>query len=321
MECHCLSFFSECIGAILGIVGTYLCARYSANKDKELASNAANRQKKLIEEKEKEIELSNLICVITQLGGFVNYLQYFCKFNSAYDSNEYGGIVERIAHIDKNVLDISQQFFYNNNLHEEVKVKLYSFIENYVGWKGFKPLLYAETFNELNLIIDLQKDAIEVLDEILKCYDQEPQIINLISNIAVVRKEIYDQCNDDQKNMKYIGPNLLYLFNDRYVSAVLKRKFDLTIFGWDEIQKLIVAECFKHIISNNFHTVINFDAGKILFFEEIKATTFCANDFVKLETIEDKTIKANDMVMYLYNLVSSEYDKKLKLKTITNPKN
>lgn len=278
------------IGAMVGALGAFGCAYYAANKNIEL--NRENDEKKM---------LSDLYYVVTQLSGFINYFQYACKMNSAFTVQDYQNILNKITCVDKNILDISQPFFYNSNFEEIVRLKLCKFIESYIGWKGYGALLPAEKLVEYILINEMEINAVDCLNAIGTKNSHSKDLVNYIDLVACARDSIKNGCLKTNKSMEIIVRNLMLLLEDTLFCELLKKQIDDPTVNFKDVKEKIVCQCFKYIHGDYSFTIKNSDAGKTLFYKEIKSLRFL-NEGVFLVDNEDKQYEISGILNYMYDL-------------------
>lgn len=89
---------------------------------------------------------SDLYSTVVQLVGFVNYVQYLYEFHSTLTDAHARGIAQQIMHVNKDIIDTTQSFYFNDMFSLKVKCKVNGFLECYLGWKAFKPIEYREVF-------------------------------------------------------------------------------------------------------------------------------------------------------------------------------
>lgn len=285
------NLMSGSIGAFIGALGAFYCAYYAANKNKEL--DKATKEKKT---------LDDLYYVVTQLSGFINYFQFACKMNSAFSTQDYQNILNKIKTVDKNILDISQPFFYNSEVKDKVKIELCKFIEDYIGWKGYGALLPVEGLVEYTLINEMEIDAVDCLNEIKAQYSCSKTLANYIDEVAGARENIKKTCLETNDSMKTIVQNLTFLFGNTLFCAFLKKQIGDVNTDFIDIQGKIVCQCFKYIFGNHFFAVKNSEAGKLLFYKEIESIQTKYDTGVWLVDSDKKEYKINDITKYLFGL-------------------
>ena len=98
--------------------------------------------------------------------------------------------VKKIKSLDKNILDYNRNYFYNDEYDEKVLQKTAAFVQRYVAWKGYHCAIELDVFSEMNLIIALQRSAIETILKIQSVYKgKNNKISSLITddNRAVMK--------------------------------------------------------------------------------------------------------------------------------------
>lgn len=98
--------------------------------------------------KDEKIFKSNLYSTVIQLAGFVNYVQNLYGFHNVNTEAHAHKIAQQIMHVNKDIIDNTQSFYFNDMFDLEVKCKVNSFLEKYMGWKAFRPIEYEEVFLE-----------------------------------------------------------------------------------------------------------------------------------------------------------------------------
>lgn len=55
-------------------------------------------------------------------------------------------IARQIRNVNKDIIDTTQSFYFNDMFSVEVKCKVNGFLESYIGWKAFRLIEYGEIF-------------------------------------------------------------------------------------------------------------------------------------------------------------------------------
>ena len=105
---------------------------------------------------------NDLINTVTQIAGFVNYIQFILKYHDTYEISTVREIIRQIEYIDKNTLNTTQSFYFNKQFDKAIAVEISRFFMQYVGWKAFKITDPSEVFLETELIYNLQNQALKI---------------------------------------------------------------------------------------------------------------------------------------------------------------
>ena len=183
---------------------------------------------------------NDLYNTVVQLAGFVNYVQNLYEFHSVLTNAHAHGIAQQVMHVNKDIIDTTQSFYFNDMFSMKVKCKVNGFLECYLGWKAFKPIEYGEIFLETELIYALQQGALEALNSIKEEYKSDSKFTDIMNEMMDDYDKTYAQCKERNNRIKYIGDNLNVIFykdilvNDltRVVNAEIltRKKFILKLW-------------------------------------------------------------------------------------------
>lgn len=217
----------------------------------------------------KKVFKSNLYSTVIQLAGFVNYVQNLYSFHNVNTEAHAYEIAQQIMRINKDIIDTTQSFYFNDMFDLEVKCKVNSFLEKYMGWKAFRPIKYEEVFLETQNVYELQMKALEVLDCIKEKYKNDDKINQIMNKALENYDDVYTQCADGNNRVKYIGNNLNFLF---YTTPLLKDLTDFVnteVLKEEEIYPKIINKCFRIFLNGKMHNKRYSEVEDFLFYSEI----------------------------------------------------
>ena len=175
--------------------------------------------------KNKKKANSELYALISILIGFVDFVQYIF-FHNTTTLRDAIDIVNKIKSLDKNILDYNRDYFYNDEYDEKVLQKTAAFVQRYVAWKGYHCAIELDVFSEMNLIIALQRSAIETISEISSVYKgKNNKISSLITdNNRAVMKHIDEQNKIKADRFRAVKNNLCFIVSSQTLPALYKIK-------------------------------------------------------------------------------------------------
>lgn len=231
------------------------------------------QRKKTLEKK-----VNDLINVYTQLNGFSLYLENILEVHNAVTGYEIRGALKEIKNADKDLIDNTQDFYFNN-FDSDIRRSLLDFFEDYIGWKGFKVISIGDIFRNVNYMYMLQQ---ETLFTLILISESETWKSNLaLDEIESFKRKYndYKKITEQRRKLIKIGYNLDFLAdNNSFLEKARNRacKFHPHLarkISFQNIKTVMVILCYQMIYlydfdkrdkNDKFEEVIN-----VLFFERI----------------------------------------------------
>lgn len=263
----------------------------------------------------KKVFKSNLYSTVIQLAGFVNYVQNLYSFHNVNTEAHAYEIAQQIMRINKDIIDTTQSFYFNDMFDLEVKCKVNSFLEKYMGWKAFRPIKYEEVFLETQNVYELQMKALEVLDCIKEKYKNDDKINQIMNKALENYDDVYTQCADGNNRVKYIGNNLNFLF---YTTPLLKDLTDFVnteVLKEEEIYPKIINKCFRIFLNGKMHNKRYSEVEDFLFYSEIVDFENEASKVKKISgdlvNTEGEKIPYRQVYDFFYSIIGDIYVRRL----------
>ena len=194
--------------------------------------------------KNKKKANTELYALISILIGFVDFVQNTFFHNTA-TLEDCLNIVKKIKSLDKNILDYNRDYFYNDEYDEKVLQKTAAFVQRYVAWKGYHCAIELDVFSEMNLIIALQRSAIETILKIQSVYKgKNNKISSLITDDnRAVMKHIDEQNKIKADCFRAVENNLYFIENQQPLTTLykIKEKQEFPLSN-------LIAACYKVIL-------------------------------------------------------------------------
>lgn len=241
----------------------------------------------------KKVFKSNLYSTVVQLAGFVNYVQNLYGFHNVNTEAHVHEIAQQIMHINKDIIDTTQPFYFNDMFDLEVKCKVNSFLEKYMGWKAFRAIEYEEVLLETQNIYELQLKALEALNCIKEKYKNDDKINYIMNRALESYNDVYNQCKNSNERIKYIGNNLNYIFYETPILEDLTRSVSPEILKEKEIYPQIINKCFRIFLNGKMYDKR---------YSEVE-------DFLFYSKIDDSKNEASQDGVFLSNLINTEGEK------------
>ena len=220
-------------------------------------------------EKDEQAFKSNLYSTVIQLAGFVNYIQNLYGFHNVNTEAHAHEIAQQIMHVNKDIIDTTQSFYFNDMFDLEVKCKVNSFLEKYMGWKAFRPIKYEEIFLETQNIYELQLKALEALDCIKEKYENDDKINQIMHRALEHYNNVYTQCVNGNNRVKYVGNNLNFLFYTTPILEDLTNFVNTEVLKKEEVYPKIINKCFRIFLNGEIHDNRYSEVKDFLFYSEI----------------------------------------------------
>lgn len=169
--------------------------------------------------KQSEAKLrSDLYCLVIQLSSLEHYLQSLYELHDIDTEKDTFLIMNNIKNINKNIIDINKEYFYNFKYDEEILISISEFSREYSIWKAYKIISNENIFTEIEYINKVRLSTIKILEKIKNIYFNDYNLLQIIKpilcNIDKVKEQIknYEQYNDNY-GYNYIAGNLHFLFS------------------------------------------------------------------------------------------------------------
>ena len=254
---------------------------------------------------------SDLYSTVVQLVGFVNYVQYLYEFHSTLTDAHARGIAQQIMHVNKDIIDTTQSFYFNDMFSLKVKCKVNGFLECYLGWKAFKPIEYREVFLETKNIYALQKEALEALKCIKEEYKNDSKITGIMNEMLLNHDSLEKQCEESSNRIKYIGDNLIFIFHATPVLANLTKAVNTEIFKKEEIYSKIVEVCFGIFLNDNMISKRYEEERDFLFYSEINRMSITTEQGIKLVNEVGEEMSYRKIYDFFHTIIVKEYERRM----------
>lgn len=266
--------------------------------------------------KDEKIFKSNLYSTVIQLAGFVNYVQNLYGFHNVNTEAHAHKIAQQIMHVNKDIIDNTQSFYFNDMFDLEIKCKVNSFLEKYMGWKAFRPIEYEEVFLETQNIYELQMKALEALECIKEKYKNDDKINHIMNKALEHYDNINNQCINMNSRIKYIGNNLNFIFYETPILKQLTDFVDTSVLKKEEIYPKIINRCFRIFLNDEISDRCYHGVGDFLFYSEIVDFASEANKVknfsVDLINTEGEKIPYKQVRDFFYFIIGDIYMQRMK---------
>ena len=85
---------------------------------------------------EKKKFQTDRAAVLTQLIGFIDFVQYF-RLHDILSPIDCQHIMSQVPSLNKRMIDTTNQFFYNPLFSDKERLAISNFLKLYMGWQGF----------------------------------------------------------------------------------------------------------------------------------------------------------------------------------------
>lgn len=245
------------------------------------------------------------------MAGFVNYVKNLYEFHSVLTEAHAHGIAQQIMHINKDIIDTTQAFYFNDMFSLRVKCNVNSFLECYMGWKAFKPIEYGEIFLETKIIYALQQGALDTLKSIKEEYKSDSKFTDIMNEVLDDYDKAYAQCKDCNNRIKYIGDNLNVIFYKDMLVNDLKRAVNAKALKKEEIYSKIVDTCFGIFLNDRMGNKKYKDVIEFLFCSEIIGYSFGTGKDTRLASVAGKEMPYRKIYDFFYYIIAKEYKRRM----------
>lgn len=259
------------------------------------------------EQAEKKFK-SDLYSTVVQLAGFANYVQNLYDFHSVMTESHAREIARQIRNVNKDIIDTTQSFYFNDMFSVEVKCKVNGFLESYIGWKAFRLIEYGEIFLETKNIYALQQVALDALNCIKEEYKSDSKITDMMKDILADYDYLYAQCKENNNRIRYIGNNLSFMFLTTPIVNYLRGSFNTEILEREEVHSNIVDACFGVFLNDKMCSKQYQDVIKFLFYSEIITCKRRLNQLVNNEGEEMSYTRIYD---FFYAMIAEKYEQRI----------
>lgn len=254
---------------------------------------------------------SNLYSTMVQLSGFVNYVQYLYEFHSVLTEAHAHGIARQIMHVNKDIIDTTQSFYFNDMFSLAVKCKVNGFLECYMGWKAFKPIEYEEIFLETKNIYALQKEALETLKCIKEEYKNNSKITDIMNEMLVNYEGLMTHCEKSNNRIKYIGENLSFIFYATPLLNSLAKSVNTEILNRQEIYSVIIEKCFRIFLTDDIDNERYHGVTEFLFYSEIIQLSIKTEQGIKLVNEAGEDMSYRKVSDFFHTIIVKEYERRM----------
>lgn len=254
---------------------------------------------------------SNLYSTMVQLSGFVNYVQYLYEFHSALTDAHVHGIAQQIMHVNKDIIDTTQSFYFNDMFSLAVKCKVNGFLECYMGWKAFKPVEYGEIFLETKNIYVLQQEALETLKCIKEEYKNNSKITDIMNEMMVNYDGLVTHCEKSNHRIKYIGENLNFIFHATPLLDSLAQSVNTEILNRQEIYSLVIEKCFRIFLTDDIDNERYHGVTEFLFYSEIIEFSIKTGQGIKLVNAAGEDMSYRKVYDFFHTFIFKEYERRM----------
>lgn len=237
----------------------------------------------------KEFE-KDLYGVTTHLVGVYYYLENLYNVHSTVDTEITMNLITNIKNTDKNIIDTTNQFFFNSNFTTNVNTNLSYFIKSYIEWRGYKILNETDIFIEARKICIVKNNILEALKTILTDYKNDKKIESIIALSLYDINIRLDKTLEEINKTTYIYHNLNFLFFSESINQYQYDKAFVTAYFF---------KCFFSIkpIPENISHTISFLFQKEIVKENINKRKFFSS--------EEDAVTVNDLI-FLFNFQSHQ---------------
>ena len=180
-------------------------------------------------------------------------------------------VIENIMNYGRdhsNILDVNQSFYYNDYFHPDIICNMGKLMESYLSWTTFQPVQPEELFLEVDMMLETQERALDVLKTIKVKYENDDKATSVIEELCNHSDNIYNQCAILRSHLEYICNNLAYIFYSDWIRRRLEESCNMDL-DWEGIRQRIVAGCFSELLSDDIGQGDYANASSFLFYQEI----------------------------------------------------
>lgn len=251
---------------------------------------------------EKKKFQTDRVAVLTQLIGFIDFVQYF-RLHDILSPIDCQHIMSQVPSLNKRLIDTTNQFFYNPLFSDKERLAISNFLKLYMGWQGFNVTKDSEKLKEISFMLEIQIKAVDAVSEIYGvCYPKMDEAIKqYIEDAPTIKKEgtiLVDHFNHAYENFSILFENedfIRYMFPRRKLAD-------------DKFQNLILGLMYQKAAQIDAYRGPDDEIENFLFNTEIKSI-----DIIKLAAFNGgKTFTLKEIAGYFekklrpYNAVETE---------------
>lgn len=243
---------------------------------------------------------TDLYNVIVHLAGFVNHIQVLYQYHDS-DLGHMVPVIENIMNYGRNhsnILDVDQGFYYNDYFHPDIICNMGKLMESYLSWTTFQPVQPEELFLEVDMMLETQERALDVLKTIKIECENDDKAMSVIDELCNHRDNIYNQCTGLRSHLEYICNNLAYIFYSDWMRTRLEESCNRDL-DWEGIRKRIVAGCFSELLSDEIGRGYYANASSFLFYQEIVENY----NVPMIESSDGEQISWDEIYYYLWSFI------------------
>ncbi|MEE0338163.1 hypothetical protein [Acidaminococcus fermentans] len=139
---------------------------------------------------EKKKFQTDRAAVLTQLIGFIDFVQYF-RLHDILSPIDCQHIMSQVPSLNKRMIDTTNQFFYNPLFSDKERLAISNFLKLYMGWQGFNVTKDSEKLKEISFMLEIQVTAIDAVSMIYGRYhpSADADMEKAINSYSVIKKE------------------------------------------------------------------------------------------------------------------------------------
>ncbi|WP_302535145.1 hypothetical protein [Megasphaera elsdenii] len=243
---------------------------------------------------------TDLYNMIVHLAGFINHIQVLYQYHDS-DLGHMLPVIENIMNYGRdhsNILDVDQSFYYNDYFHPDIICNMGKLMESYLSWTTFQPVQSEELFSEVDMMLETQERALDVLKTIKVKYENDDKATSVIDELCNHSDNIYNQCTGLRSHLKYICNNLAYIFYSDWMRTRLEESCNRDL-DWEGIRKRIVAGCFSELLSDEIGRGYYANASSFLFYQEIVENY----NVPMIESSDGEQISWDEIYYYLWSFI------------------
>ncbi|WP_298762291.1 hypothetical protein [uncultured Megasphaera sp.] len=243
---------------------------------------------------------TDLYNMIVHLAGFVNHIQVLYQYHDS-DLGHMLPVIENIMNYSSNhsnLLDVDQNFYYNDHFHPEIICNMGKLIQSYLSWTTFQPVKPEELFLAVNMMLKTQERALDVLKTIKVKYENDDKATSVIDELCPHIDNIYNQCTDLGNQLECICNNLAYIFYSDWMRRRLEESCNMDL-DWEGIRKRIVAGCFSEVLSDEIGRGYYAKVSSFLFYQKIVENY----NATMIESSDGEQISWDEIYYYLWSFI------------------
>ncbi|WP_270399824.1 hypothetical protein [Mitsuokella multacida] len=182
------------------------------------------------EKSSKKAMRSDLYLTISQFVSFANWITIRLRYHD-YTNDNLIGLYTSIGSFERDIIDDTKSFFFNDKFDLEVVENVGKAISQYKSWKSFNIIVPEEIFLYLSLLFEAECTVLKTLKQIDAKYANDERVAQMIKPLYSASDEnnnidrSIDHAGKCLDKLKYICNNLTFIFTDENISSELSRRF------------------------------------------------------------------------------------------------